>query len=323
MTLILTRSDVLAMITLPEVFAAVRGAHADLARGAAVSPAPPAMRLPGSDAAFLVMAAASEPAGLAGVKLLADIPGNADRGLPVQRSAILTVGAADGDCEALLDGGAVTRFRTAAASAVATAALARPDSRGLGLVGAGALARAHVEALRPVLPFDRIVVWSRTEATARAFADDTGADIADTAEKVVQAADVLCTLTPAREPVVRGAWFPPGLHVNAVGAPPRADHREIDSEGMRRARVIVDSRLSALHESGDVLIPLREGAFGPEHVEDELGEILIGAKPGRVDAHQITLYNSLGVGLQDLATARLLVDIARRRGIGTEIDLAG
>lgn len=322
MTLILTRSDVLKMITLPEVFTAVRSAHADLARGDAVSPAPPAMRLPGSDSAFLAMAAASGPAALAVVKLLADVPGNRERGLPVQRSAILTVSTEDGACEALLDGGAVTRIRTAAASAVATAALARPDSRVLGLVGAGALARAHVESLRAVLPFERIVVWSRTAATASAFAQATGAEIANTPEEVVRAADVLCTLTPAREPIVHGDWFHPGLHVNAVGAPPRSDHREIDSAGMLRARVIVDSRASALTESGDVLIPLREGTFGPEHVDDELGEVLTGAKPGRSTLEQITLYNSLGIGLQDLAAARLLIDSARLHGIGTEIDLA-
>jgi alanine dehydrogenase len=323
MTLVLTRSDVQALISLPEVIAAVRHAHADLARGAAVQPAPAMLRLPGADPAFLAMPALSGPAGLATVKLLADIPANRDRGLPVQRSAILALSAADGSCAALLDGGTVTRFRTAAASAVATAALARPDSRVLGLVGAGALAHTHVAALRAVLPFERIVVWSRTAATARAFADETGAEPVGSAEEVVRSADVVCTLTPAREPVVRGAWFRPGLHVNAVGAPPRADHREIDSAGMRSARVVVDSRATALAESGDVLIPLREGVFGPEHVGDELGEVLIGAKPGRSDADQITLYNSLGVGLQDLAAAALLIDAARTRGIGTEIDLIG
>ncbi|GAA3208965.1 ornithine cyclodeaminase family protein [Actinocorallia longicatena] len=323
MTLILTRSDVLRMITYPEVIGAVRRAHADLAAGEAVLPAPPALRLPGSDAAFLAMAAASRTDGLATVKLLADLPANAERGLPVQRSAILAVSAEDGGCEALLDGGAVTRFRTAAASAVATAALARPDARVLGLVGAGALAFAHAEALAHVMEIEKIVVWSRTPGTSRAFAEATGARVAATAEEAVREADVLCTLTPARDPVVRGAWFPEGLHVNAVGAPPRADHREIDTEGIVRSRVVVDSRATALHESGDVLVPLAEGAITEEHFADELGEVLIGAVPGRTGRAQITLYNSLGVGLQDLAAARLLIDEARRRGLGTEIDLAG
>ncbi|WP_433722715.1 ornithine cyclodeaminase family protein [Nocardia sp. CA-129566] len=322
MTLILTRSDVQAMLTMPEVIEAVRRAHADLARGEATLPAPPAMRLPGSESAFLAMAAASRPAGLAAVKLLAYMPGNLDAGLPAYRSTILTVATDDGACAALIDGAVVTRFRTAAASAVATAELARPDSRVLGLVGAGGLAYAHLEALRVVIPFERVVVWSRSTRTARRFADATGADVATTVADVVTAADVLCTLTPAKDPVVKGKWFRPGLHVNAVGAPPRPDHREIDTEGITRARVIVDSRETALHESGDVLIPWREGAIDADHFRDEIGEVVLGTKTGRSDADQITLYNSLGVGLQDLATARLLVDTARDRGLGTEIDLA-
>lgn len=192
----------------------------------------------------------------------------------------------------------------------------------LGFIGAGALAHTHVEALRPILDVDRVLVWSRTEATARKFADSTGAEVVNSAEDVVRAADVLCTLTPAKDPVVRGAWFPPGLHVNAVGAPPRPDHREIDTEGIRMARVVVDSRLTALHESGDVLIPLGEGAIDADHFGDEIGEVVVGAKPGRSAPEQITLYNSLGIGLQDLAAARLLIDAARRRGIGTEIEMA-
>ncbi|MFI6484826.1 ornithine cyclodeaminase family protein [Nonomuraea sp. NPDC050663] len=314
MTLILTRSDVQALIGMPEVIDAVRRAHADHARGLAALPAPPVMRLPGSEAAFVPMAAASAPAGLASVKLLTDLPG-------AQRSTILAVSAADGGCAAVVDGSTVTRFRTAAATAVATEALARPDSRTLGLIGAGALAHAHLAAIRTVLPIERVVVWSRNPATARAFAAATGAEVMDGPEKVIAVSDVVCTLTPSREPLVRGAWFHEGLHVNAVGAPPRPDHREIDSEGVARSRVIVDSRSSALHESGDVVIPLAEGVVDAAHVSDELGEVLVGARPGRSSREQITLFNSMGVGLQDLATVRLLIDTARERGIGTRVDL--
>lgn len=314
MTLILTRSDVQALIGMPEVIDAVRRAHADHARGLAALPAPPVMRLPGSGAAFVPMAAASAPAGLASVKLLTDLPG-------AQRSTILAVSAADGGCAAVVDGSTVTRFRTAAATAVATEALARPDSRTLGLIGAGALAHAHLAAIRTVLPIERVVVWSRNPATAQAFAAATGAEVMHGPEKVIAVSDVVCTLTPSREPLVRGAWFHEGLHVNAVGAPPRPDHREIDSEGIARSRVIVDSRSSALHESGDVVIPLAEGVVEAAHVSDELGEVLVGARPGRSSREQITLFNSMGVGLQDLAAVRLLIDSARERGIGTRVDL--
>ncbi|WP_299542108.1 ornithine cyclodeaminase family protein [uncultured Streptomyces sp.] len=331
MTLILTRSDILAMLTHEETVVAVERAHADLSRGTAVLPAPPAMRLPGADdgAAFLAMAAVSAPDRLATVKLLADLPGNRARGLPVQRSAILAVSAEDGDCTALLDGAAVTRFRTAAASAVATRALARPDARVLGLIGTGPLALAHAQSLRTVWAYDRVVLWGRTGERARELAARIEAEAGVSAEvlagprEVTEAADVLCTLTPSREPLVRGAWFRPGLHVNAVGAPPRPDHREIDTEGMRRSVVVVDAYDTALAKSGEVVIALAEGAFGPEHVRRELGDVLTGGCAGRTSPEDITLFDSVGVGLQDLAAARLLIDGARARGLGVHIDLAG
>ncbi|MEU3058386.1 ornithine cyclodeaminase family protein [Streptomyces griseus] len=330
MTLILTRSDILAMLGHEETVAAVEQAHIDLARGAAVLPTPPVMRLPGgADGAFLAMAAASAPAGLATVKLLADLPGNRERGLPVQRSAILAVSAADGRCAALLDGAAVTRFRTAAASAVATRALMRADARVLGLVGTGPLALAHARALRTVWPYERVVLWGRTPERARELAGVIARELGVPAEAVsgpreaTVAADVLCTLTPSREPVVRGAWFRPGLHVNAVGAPPRPDHREIDTEGMRRSVVVVDAYGTAVTKSGEVVIALAEGALGEDDVRRELGDVLTGACAGRTSDTDITLFDSVGLGLQDLAAARLLIDRAGERGLGTRIDLAG
>ena len=118
------------------------------------------------------------------------------------------------------------------------------------------------------------------------------------------------------------AWFPPGLHINAVGAPPRRDHREVDTDGIRRSRVVVDSFEAAAQNSGDVLIPLTEGAISDQHFRDELGQVIIGARPGRDGAGEITLYNSTGIGTQDIVTARLVVSAARRAGIGTEIALS-
>ncbi|MGY0018009.1 ornithine cyclodeaminase family protein [Streptomyces sp. cg35] len=331
MTLILTRSEILSLLAHDgvgdQVVAAVERAHVDLALGRAALPAPPSMRLPGTDGAYLAMAAASAPAGLATVKLLSDLPGNRARGLPVQRSAVLAVAADTGACEALLDGAALTRVRTAAATAVATRALARADSRVLGLVGTGPLALAHARALLPHRPYERVVLWGRTPERARDLAAriaaelDVKAEVLATPREVTEAADVLCTLTPSREPLVLGAWFAPGLHVNAVGAPPRADHREIDTEGVARSLVVVDSYATARAKSGEVCVPLAEGAFGDDHVRLELGDVLAGRRPGRTADGDITLFDSVGVGLQDLAAARLLVDAARERGVGTEVDL--
>ncbi|MFF0076637.1 ornithine cyclodeaminase family protein [Streptomyces sp. NPDC005494] len=331
MTLILTRSDIRALLAdlRDDIEATVEECHRDLALGRAVLPPPPAMPLPGSDGTFLAMASASAPAGLAAVKLLADLPANRARGLPVQRSAVLAVSAETGACEALLDGAEVTRARTAAATAVATRALSRQDSRVLGLVGTGPLARAHARALLPGRPYERIVLWGRDPGRSGEMADwVTGelgveASVLEGPQAVAESSDVLCTLTPSREPLVRGAWLSPGQHINAVGAPPRPDHREIDTEGVVRCRIVVDAYSTARAKSGEVLIPLAEGALREDDFRCELGEVLAGTKPGRTSDAELTLFDSVGVGLQDLAVARLLIDAAQARHVGTRIELSG
>ncbi|MFI6340439.1 ornithine cyclodeaminase family protein [Streptomyces sp. NPDC050535] len=330
MTLILTRSDILKLLAdaRQDVEAAVEQCHLDLALGRAVLPPPPAMPLPDSDGTFLVMAAASVPAGLATVKLLADLPANREHGLPVQRSAVLAVSAETGACQALLDGAEVTRARTAAATAVATRALARKDARTLGLIGTGPLARAHARALLPGRAYERVVLWGRAPARSQELAAWIGTELGAQAtvmtgpRAVVEAADVLCTLTPSREPLVRGAWLAPGQHINAVGAPPRPDHREIDTEGVVRSRVVVDAYATARTKSGEVLIPLAEGALSEDDFRCELGNVLAGLEPGRTSDSDITLFNSVGVGLQDLALARLLIDLAHTQGVGTHVELS-
>ncbi|MFJ8888788.1 ornithine cyclodeaminase family protein [Streptomyces sp. NPDC102402] len=331
MTLILTRSDIAALLAdvREDVERAVADCHLDLALGRAVLPPPPAMPLPGSDGTFLAMASASAPAGLATVKLLADLPANRGRGLPVQRSAVLAVSAETGACEALLDGAEITRARTAAATAVATRALARQDARVLGLIGTGPLARAHARALLPGRSYDRVVLWGRDPGRSHELAAWIGAELGADAtvlagpRAVAEESDVLCTLTPSREPLVRGAWLSPGQHVNAVGAPPRPDHREIDTEGVVRSRIVVDAWTTARAKSGEVLIPLAEGALTEDDFRCELGEVLAGTKPGRTSDSDLTLFDSVGVGLQDLAVARLLIDAAHARGAGTRIELSG
>lgn len=328
MVRILCRSDILTVISMPELIEAVEQAHADLARGMADQPDRTPAIPPHTDSVLIPMTAALPTQGVAGVKLLADIPRNPERGLPRQQSVILLLNADTGTCEAVLDGAAVTQYRTAAASAVATRHLARADSHVLGLIGAGTQARTHLAAISEIRPIDTVLVWSRRHHTARKFREDMAGrvsriEIADTPEEVVRNADILCTLTPSRSPIVHGAWFQPGLHVNAVGAPPRPDYREIDTEGIRRARLVVDSVHTALHESGDVLIPLEEQAITADHLHDELGEVIIGHKVGRHHAEEITLFNSVGVPIQDLAAAKLVLDHAREKDIGFEVALGG
>lgn len=329
MTLLLSRSDIDGLLSMAEVIAAVEAAHAEIARGTAVQPAPAAMTLAPGGATFLAMAALSGGSRLAGAKLLADIPGNAAAGLPVQRSLVVLVSAADGACEAIIHGQIPTRLRTAAASAVATRHLARHEARVLGLIGAGGLAVEHVRALLEVRPIEAVVVWSRTAESAARCAEAIRAAwprlmvaTAANPRAVVAQADIVCTLTPSREPVIEGAWLSPGQHINAVGAPPRADHREIDAAGMARARIVLDSRATAEKESGDLLLAIAEGALSREAAYPELGEVIIGTAPGRTGPADITLFNSVGIAMQDVAIGSLLLARARARGIGTEFDFA-
>ncbi|TPE48077.1 ornithine cyclodeaminase family protein [Amaricoccus solimangrovi] len=329
-TLILSRSQVEGLVTMAEVIEAVEAAHADMSRGTAAQPAPGAISLPSGTGAFLTMTALADRQGLAAVKLLADIPDNAARRLPTQRSVLMLVSKETGACEGIIHGQIPTRIRTAAASAVATRHLAREDSRVLGLIGAGDLAVEHVRALTHVRPFERVVFWTRNPETAARFAGriaeaHPGLEVAAmaTPRDVFAEADVVSTLTPSREPVVEGAWFRPGQHVNAVGAPPRPDHREIDAAGMARARVFLDSRETATHESGDLLLAIAEGALAAADVGPEIGDVITGVAPGRTSPAEITLYNSVGIAMQDVAIGALLLARARAEGVGLEIDLAG
>lgn len=325
MVLILTHSEITGLLDSNEVRKAVELAHAGLARGDWQNPAPRAMALPG-DGSAIPMTATGD--GSVSVKMLCDLPDNRGRGLPVQRSSIMVTSASTGECLAILDGRAITAMRTAAVSAVATDHLARHDASVLGFIGAGNLAVEHARAIAAVRQIEKIVVWTRSAATLDAFEARTqelgvAVEGATSAEAVVAAAGIVCTMTPSRDPVLLGAWLRAGQHVNAVGAPPRPDHREVDANAMRRARVVVDSHDTVMTKSGGVLLAIANGAIGADDVRTELGHVIVGSAPGRSSDDDITLFESVGLGLQDLATAELVIGRARERGVGTTVDLSG
>jgi len=194
-----------------------------------------------------------------------------------------------------MDARLITEVRTAAVSAVATDYLARADASVLAIIGSGAQARSHLEALRLVREFREVRVWSPRRA--QAFAEEHGFDAAASAEEAVRGADVVVTATTSPTPVVYGEWLSPGTHINAVGAP-RPEWRELDDEVLRRAKVYVDSREAAMKESGDV-IAARE-------VLAEIGEVVSGAEQGRRSLEEVTLFKSLGLAVEDVATAELV-----------------
>jgi len=263
-----------------------------------------------------------------GIKVVSVMPGNHGTALDAHQGAVLLFETNRGRPLALVDATTITAIRTAAVSAVATRCLARDDARTLAILGAGVQATTHLEAMLIVRPIRRVMVWSRTAAHAKEFArreaDRHGVVIEATnsAREAVAGADVICTTTSAREPVLLGEWIPAGAHINAVGSSTRYA-RELDASAMARCRVFVDRRESTLNESGDFLLARDEGAIGDGHIVGELGEVLLGETAGRETAHEVTLFESLGLGIEDVAAARLVYDEAERRGVGALVELGG
>jgi len=253
------------------------------------------------------------------LKEIAILPGNSERGLDPHQGAVMLHDGDTGELVALLNASAVTEIRTAAVSALATRLLAREGSRTVAILGAGVQGRSHVEAMRAVLDEPEIRIWSRGVERASALAEATGAMHAASVEEACAGADVVCTCTSAREPLISLDLLAWGTHVNAVGSSIPTT-RELTSEVVAAASLFVDRRESTLNESGDYLLAVQEAGIGPDHIRAEIGELLEGVHPGRQEAEELTVFKSLGIAVEDLAAAELVVSRARERGIGTEIE---
>jgi ornithine cyclodeaminase len=229
---------------------------------------------------------------------------------------------------ALVDASSITAIRTAAVSGVATQLLAREDAQTLAILGSGVQAGTHLEAMLRARNISRVVVWSRTESNALRFAERETArhgmpiETAASAEQAVAKADIICTTTSAREPVLAGAWISPGAHINAVGAC-LPTFRELDTAALAGSRLFVDSRESLLNEAGDFLIPKKEGVIDDSHVVGEIGEILLRKIGGRESDDETTLFKSLGIGVEDLGAAHYIYEKAVKSGAGMEVELGG
>jgi ornithine cyclodeaminase len=259
---------------------------------------------------LLLMPAVGE-AGL-GVKLVSLTPSNPDRGLPFIHASYVLFDAETQALEAVIDGSALTALRTAAVSALATRHVSREDARRLVLFGAGVQSRSHLEAMSAVRPVTDLVVVSRSSGPADALVEE-GLRRGLTARRgepdAVGEADLVCTCTTAAEPLFAGSRLAPGAHVNAVGSY-RPETRELDSETVRRSRVVVETREVALAEAGDLLIPIEEGVVQAGHIVADLAETVRGAEVRRSPA-DITLFKSVGMGFEDLVVARAVVDAGR------------
>lgn len=326
-TLVLTREEVERVLTLEDCIEEVQRAQIEFSAGRVVMPVRLTLPIPSRSAVLLAMPAWMDDPPSLGMKAISSFPGNQSRGVPTILGAVLLFDPETGQLQAIMDGVHLTAVRTAAASAVATRALAREDAADLALVGAGVQARSHLEAMRAVRPIERVRVVAGTIESARRFADTERSlhpelefKAVTSPQEACEGADLICTVSTAKSPVVSAPWLKPGCHINAVGSHSK-DAREIDGATMRLARVVVDSREANLSECGDCIIPIDEGLFGPEHVADEIGEVLEGTKPGRSGPDQITIYQSCGLAVQDLAAARLTYEQAVKKSAGTWIEL--
>ncbi len=317
--LILSHADVEAVLPMAECIEAVDQAMRGLSRGDYFNPL--RMKAVPPDAPNrMVFMPALRASGrkLWSNKQIVVTPGNSKRGLDSHQGGVLLHDGDTGELLAMVHAGAITAIRTAAASAVATRALARKDAKTVAILGTGVQGRAHLDAMRCILPNATFRIWSRTRANAQAMAGASGAVVADTIDAACAGADVICAVTAAPEPVLRGAAIPHGCHVNAAGSS-IATTRELDGAAMARGSLFVDRRESTINESGDYLLALKEGAIGPDHIRAEIGEVLLGRHRGRASVEEITIYKSLGVAVQDLTAAELAVARARERGIGIEV----
>jgi ornithine cyclodeaminase len=251
---------------------------------------------------------------------------NPSKGLPTVQGYVSLFDHDTGRPLALIEGSSVTAIRTAAASGLATRELARQDARSHGIFGTGVQAVTHIDAIACVRDISRVVVWGRDAGKARRFAAEqserTGLAVKATEDPAEAAGcDVISTVTAASEPVLRGEWLQPGCHVNLVGVhTPEA--READTEAILRSRVYVDLVESAMNEAGDLLLPIAAGAMDAAHILGEIGQVLLGAVPGRGSDADITLYKSLGIVAQDLFAAAHIYARALEDGAGVEVDLA-
>jgi ornithine cyclodeaminase/alanine dehydrogenase-like protein (mu-crystallin family) len=278
-----------------ELIDVMKGALSDFSSGRVIQPLRTWLPVEDGNCFMGVMPVATRDA--MGVKLVSLYPRNAGGSTPTVMATVLLMRPDTGEPIAVLEGTVLTAMRTAAVSAAVTDQLAAADSRVLALLGSGVEARSHLQALSRVRKFDEVRVWSRTRRNADKFAAEHGARAMD-AEAAVRGADVIVTATPAREPILRGAWLKPGAHVNAIGAP-MPTWRELDDEAMGNV-VVVESREAASHESGDIIL-------SHASIYAEVGEIFAGSKAARVS--DTTVYKSVGLAVEDIAAAKLVFDV--------------
>jgi len=325
--LLLTAQEVKEVLSIKDAIAAVEEAFREKGLGLVKMPPKLYLFFKEYEGDLRVMPAYMKHSGIAGVKVVNVHPRNPrEHNLPTVMAVIELVDPKTGAPLAIMDGTLITAFRTGAAGGVAAKYLARKDSRVVGVIGAGVQGRYQLLALAEVLPcIEQVRVYDVRGEAARAYADEMGRKLGldvkacASPEEAVRGVDVLVTATPSTKPIVEDSWVEPGLHINAMGAD-APGKEELDPAILKRAKVVVDDVKQASH-SGEINVPISKGLFSVEEIYAELGEIVAGKKPGRVSNDEITVFDSTGLAIQDVAVARLVYEEAKKKGVGTRVKL--
>jgi alanine dehydrogenase len=325
--LILSESDLRAVLTMRDVIDAVEQGFRVLARGDAAAPERLRFDVPAHNGVLLEMPAYAdlEGAGALGTKIASVFEQNARRGLEIVQAVYLLLDCETGVPLSLMDGRFITAIRTAATSAVATKLMAAPGSKRLAVFGAGVQAEFHIQAMIEVAEVEHVMIASRSADKARALADrirsvhSLPCELAS-AEQAAAKANLICTCTSSPTPLFDGSVLSAGTHINAVGAFTPST-RELDTGAVRKARVIIDAESAAGREAGEILIPISEGVLNASHVRGTLAEVVSGKVAGRESISEITIFKSCGLAIEDLVTARLAYSRAIAGSIGTKVEM--
>jgi alanine dehydrogenase len=322
--LLLSEKQVQDLIDIDELIDTLEQAHIQCSTGRAVMPVRLVVPLPQIHGRITSMPGCLNDDNALGMKVVTYFQENPKRGLPAILATIMLFSVETGKMIAVMDGSYITAIRTACASAMATRALANRETPVLGILGAGVQARAHIQALSRVRKLQQIKIYSPSGISAtkirKDMESDVGVKVAASAEDAVKHSDIVVTVTTAKEPILKSEWLNAGVHINAVGSH-RPDLREIDGATLARAKVVVDSREAIMAECGDILLALNEKSVPDDVIHAEIGEVLAGIKSGRESAGEITLYKSVGIAIQDVATANLVYHRALDRKVGTQVEI--
>jgi ornithine cyclodeaminase/alanine dehydrogenase len=324
--LALSEKEVQKLLKIEELIQALEQAHIQYSTGKAVMPVRLVVPLPQIHGRITSMPGYLTQDTALGMKVVTYFQNNPQHDLQAILATILLFSAETGKIIAVMEGTFITAIRTACASAMATKALANPNTPVLGILGAGVQARTHIQALCRVKKLQRIKIYSPLGISAQSvrqeLESEVGVDIevAASAEDTVSDCDLLVTATTAKEPILESEWLKPGVHINAVGSH-RPDFREIDGATLARSKIVVDSREAIMAECGDVLLAIKEKSITENSIHAEIGEVLAGSKLGRTNPSEITLYKSVGIAIQDVATAHLVYHKALEQRVGTNIEV--